>query len=126
MPADFRTRDLYAVIIGGFFILLGIANLTDPPFLGIFTSNVLHAIIHILLGLAGVWSGVRRRSYLFVLGLGILLLSVGILYFFKPSKAWVIEFFFVNPPVAWLSVIIGIVSIGIIFLGTKLSRKIYY
>lgn len=125
MPTDFRTRDLYAIIIGGFLLVLGLFNLIDPPFLGIFTSNVLHAVIHFLLGILGIWSGFKRESYSFVFGLGVLLLSVGGLYFFEPTGDWIADFFFINLPVAWLNIIVGTVSLGVIFLGKTLAQNIY-
>lgn len=125
MAIHLRTLELYAVIIGGFFLVLGTSNLIDPPFLGIFTSNRLHAFIHLSIGLSGVWTGFKNRSHPFVLKLGILLIIVGVLFFFDPTKAWVADFFFMKLPVVWLNIIIGATSLVVLFVGKRLSKMMY-
>lgn len=104
-------RDYYAIAIGIILLIQGLWNLIHPPFLGIFTSNLLHAIIHVVLGIIGIWAGWRSRAYGFCLFLGILLLGVGILYFIEGIGPILKDLFNINPPVAWLNIVIGAISL---------------
>jgi uncharacterized membrane protein HdeD (DUF308 family) len=123
MKNPLRTLDFYCIIIGALLLTQGIYNLADPPFLGVFTSNPLHAVIHILLGISGIWTGLRGGAYIFATSLGILLLTLGIFFFVHPLKGVLIDLFNVNAPVAWLNIIIGTVSLLVVVVGKRLSRR---
>lgn len=123
MKNPLRTLDFYCIIIGVLLLTQGIYNLLNPPFLGVFTSNPLHAVIHILLGIAGIWTGLRGGAHVFAIFLGILLLTVGTFFFVPPLKGVVINLFNVNAAVAWLNIIIGIVSLLVVVLGKKLASR---
>ncbi|MGB7786219.1 MAG: DUF4383 domain-containing protein [Salinimicrobium sp.] len=111
--------DYYAVAIGILLLIQGLWNLIDPPFLGIFTSNVLHAVIHVVLGIIGIWTGWRTGAYGFCLFLGILLLGVGILYFIQGIGPILEDLFNLNSAVAWLNIVIGAISLLFALGGRK-------
>lgn len=123
MKNPLRTLDCYCIIIGALLLIQGISNLLDPPFLGVFTSNPLHAIIHFLLGVSGIWTGLRGGAYAYAIFLGVLLLTVGVLFFVPSLKGVVVNLFNVNAPVALLNLIIGVISLLVAFLGRKLASK---
>ncbi|WP_029034153.1 DUF4383 domain-containing protein [Salinimicrobium terrae] len=124
MTRPFNTVDMFALLVGFLFLIQGIWNLIDPPFLEIFTSNLLHAIIHVVLGIIGIWTGLRSGAYIFLLFLGILLLTLGILYFLEPAKELLIELFNVNVAVAWLNIGVGGLSLLAVMVGGKPPQKV--
>ncbi len=123
MNKPLRTLDFYCIIIGILLIVQGIYNLVNPPFLGVFTSNSLLAILHILLGIGGVWTAFKGGTYFYSIFLGIFLLIVGILYFIPPARLVMVDIFNVNAPVAWLNLLFGVVSLLVAFLGRKLASR---
>lgn len=124
MDRTFTNVDMFALLVGILLLTQGIWNLIDPPFLGIFTSTLLHAVIHIVLGIAGIWTAVRKGAYIFLIFLGILLLTVGLLYFVEPAKVILVDLFGVNDPVAWLNIALGGFSLLIVFFGKKPAQKV--
>jgi uncharacterized membrane protein HdeD (DUF308 family) len=115
MGRPITTSGFYAILIGVLLLIQGIWNLIDPPFLGIFTSNLLHAVIHIILGLAGIWYGRKGTAFGYCLFLGILLLAVGILYYIEVVGKILEELFNLNTPVVWLNIGIGLLSLFMAF-----------
>ena len=111
------TMGFFALIIGLLLLIQGIWNLIDPPFLDIFTSNVLHAIIHVVLGIAGIWTGLRSGAKTFLIFLGIVLLTVGAVYFIEAARPILVDLFNVNPAVAWLNIGIGTLSLLVVIIS---------
>ena len=111
--------DYFAVAIGILLLIQGIWNLLDPPFLGVFTSNILHAVIHILLGVIGIWTGWTSGAYGFCLFLGILLLGVGVLFYVQGIGGILESLFNLNSAVARLNIVIGAISLLFALGGKK-------
>lgn len=124
MKRPLTTVDMFAILVGILLLLQGIWNLIDPPFLEIFTSNVLHAVIHVVLGIIGIWTGLRSGAYTFLIFLGILLLTVGVLFFFEPAKELLVELFDVNKAVALLNIGVGALSLLAVIVGPKPAQKV--
>ena len=124
MTKPFTTVDIFALLVGILLLLQGIWNLIDPPFLGIFTSNLLHAVIHVVLGIIGIWTGLRSGAYTFLIFLGILLLSVGLLFYVEAARELLVDLFNVNEAVAWLNIGIGSLSILAVMLSSKPPQKV--
>lgn len=124
MTRPYTTVDMFALLVGILLLLQGIWNLTDPPFLGIFTSNLLHAIIHVVLGIIGIWTGLRSGAYIFLIFLGILLLTVGILFFVESARELLVGLFNVNAAVAWLNIGVGGLSLLAVMAGKKPPQKV--
>ncbi len=124
MTKPFTTADMFAFLVGILFLVQGIWNLIDPPFLGIFTSNILHAVIHVALGITGIWTALRSGAYTFLIFLGILLLTVGILFFIETAGELIEELFRVNRPVALLNIGLGVLSLLVVMFGGKPPQKV--
>ncbi len=114
-----QTRGLsgvFAVIIGIFLLIEGIWGETSDVVFGALTTNRTHATIHILLGIAGIYTGLKGGSRGFLTFLGILLAAVGVLYFVSGVGGYVISILNVNTAVAYFNIAVGIVSLIIAFL----------
>jgi uncharacterized membrane protein len=116
-----RTRSLYAVFIGAFLIIEGIWGLFSPVVFGVLTTNITHAVIHIVLGLVGIRAGLKGGSRGFCMFLGVLLLAVGILRFVPSIGDLIVTVLNVNAAVAYVNIVIGIVSLVMAF-ATNRSR----
>ena len=81
-------RDLpqaFALVIGVVFTIVGLLgfllNPTGGVLLGIFAVNLVHNVIHLVVGLLGIAAAFTGWSRLYAQGLGIVYLLVGILGF---------------------------------------------
>ncbi|MDT0676643.1 DUF4383 domain-containing protein [Autumnicola musiva] len=120
MSREVRVSNFYAILIGGFLVIQGSWGLIDPPPFEIFSTNIAHAVIHIVLGIVGLWMGIKGNSYKFNLFLGILLLAVGVLWFIPGIQDLLINLLNINRAVAYLNISIGVVSLFTAFaLGSS-------
>lgn len=76
-----------AVGIVGFLPFLGGSyNLDSKNLLGIFTVNLMHNIVHLVIGIAGIaMSGSVAQATMFAKVFGVVLLAVGVIGIFKIS-----------------------------------------
>jgi len=98
---------LYAIAVGAFLLIEGIWGLFSPVVFGVFTTNLIHACIHIVLGIIGLMVGVKGRARGFLLFLGVLLLAVGILWFVPGINQLIVTILNVNQAVAILNIVVG-------------------
>ncbi len=116
--------NIFVIILGLFFVIEGFWGFFSPVVFGIFSTNVLHAFIHLLLGFTGLYTGLRNHARKFSLFAGILLLVVGIFYFVPGADDLVIRLLNVNRAVAMLNIIIGVMGILFALLTPKRSLTI--
>lgn len=136
-PNERTTLQRAAQAVGAVFLLVGVLGFipgitsdfdtmsfashhSDAMLLGIFQVSILHNIVHLLFGVAGLtmsrtWSG--ARTYLIGGGVIYLLLWVYGLLIDKESSA---NFVPVNSADDWLHLLLGA---GMIALGALLSRR---
>ncbi|TDD23724.1 DUF4383 domain-containing protein [Nonomuraea diastatica] len=127
---------LAALVVGLVFLLVGVLGFipgittnygdlqfaghhSDAMLLGIFQVSILHNIVHLLFGIAGVtlarsWSG--ARGYLIVGGIIYLVLW---LYGLLINQDSAVNFVPVNTADNWLHLVLGV---GMIALGVLLTR----
>ena len=110
---------LFAIIIGAFLLIEGIWGLFSPVVFGVLTTNATHAIIHILLGAAGIGAGLAKKARGFCIFLGALLLAVGLLRFVPGAGDLIVEILNVNAAVAFLNIVMGAVSLAIGLLAGR-------
>ena len=126
-----------AMAVGAVFLLVGVLGFipgitTDydqmsfaghestAKLLGIFQVSILHNIVHLLFGIAGIaMARQARTAYLYLVGGGVIYLVLWIygLVIDKDSSA---NFVPVNNPDNWLHLLLGL---GMIGLGVALSRR---
>lgn len=109
------------LIITAFLLIEGIWGLFSPVVYWVLTTNRAHAIVHIVLGVAGLVA--RRKGAIkgFFGFLGSLLLVVAIIWFVPAWRAVPRDLLNVNAAVAILNLILGLVSLTIAF--TENARR---
>ncbi len=116
-----KPADIFAMVIGAFLLIEGIWGMTSDVVFGVLTTNRLHAVIHILLGLIGLATGWMARARGFCIFLGILLLAVGLLRFVLGVGEMIVAILNVNPAVAILNIVVGAVAL-LVSLGMRGSE----
>lgn len=107
---------IYALLIGLFLVVEGIWGLTREVVFGILTTNLTHAIIHLVLGIVGIFVGGIGRARGFCIFLGILLLVVGLLRFLPGASELIVQILNVNIAVAWVNIVIGAIALIVSFV----------
>ncbi|MEJ7746599.1 MAG: DUF4383 domain-containing protein [Luteimonas sp.] len=111
----------YAMTVGVFLLIEGVWGLFSPVVFGVLTTNLTHAVIHMVLGIVGIWAGLKGRARGFLLCLGALLLAVGILWFVPGIRELIISILNVNQAVAIVNIVVGILAL-VIALTDRGSR----
>ncbi len=114
-----KPTDIFAILIGAFLLIEGLWGLTSDVVFGVLTTNRTHAIIHIGLGLVGLFVGWQQRARGFCIFLGILLLAVGLLRFLPGASDLIVQILNVNVAVAWLNIAVGAVALLLAFAAPK-------
>jgi hypothetical protein len=116
-------RNSYTATLATFLLVEGVWGLFSPVVFGYLTTNTVHAVIHILLGIAGIWCAFHEyaRSYLFMVGL--LLLLVGLAWFEPSMTALITQILNVNNAVAWLNIVVGGLSLIMAFGKNSEAHK---
>jgi hypothetical protein len=110
-------QNTFAILLGIFFLIEGIWGLFSDVVFGIFTTNLSHAVIHIILGVTAIGMGAIKlaRTYCFVVAF--VLLIVGILRFIPGADDLVVTVFDVNMPVAYFNIVLGVLSLIVGLVG---------
>ncbi len=101
----------FTTLLGAFLLIEGIWGLFSPVVFGLLTTNTLHAVIHIALGITGILAGRRGFARPYLLGVGALLLVVGILRFVPGASELVVSLLNVNVAVAYFNIAVGVISL---------------
>lgn len=109
----------FATVLGVFLLIEGVWGLFSPIVFGVLSTNILHAVIHIVLGALGIWAGRSGMARNYLLGVGGLLLLVGILRFVPGASDLVISLLNVNVAVGYFNIAIGVISLLIGFSAPK-------
>lgn len=110
---------LYATIIGVFLLVEGIWGEFSDVVFGVLTTNRTHATIHILLGIIGIWTGLKGGARGFCIFLGVLLIAVGVLRFVPGVDDLVVSLLNVNRAVAYFNIVVGIISLTVAFVSRR-------
>ncbi len=113
---------IFAIFIGIFLLIEGIWGQFSDVVFEILTTNRFHATIHILLGLVGIWTGIKGGSRSFLKFLGMLLTTVGIMWFVPSLSELVVNILNVNQNVAVFNIIVGIISLIIAFTSPRVQE----
>lgn len=107
------TSSIWAMILGTFLLIEGLWGMMSPVVFGVLTTNTLHAAIHIVLGIAGLYTGLKDGSRQWCLVVGGILLVVGVLRFVPVVGDILQSLLAVNSTVAMFNIVVGIVTIVI-------------
>ena len=100
----------YAILIGIFLLIEGCWGEMSDVVFGALTTNRIHATIHILLGICGIWTGLKGGARGFCMFIGALLIAVGVLRFIPGAGELVVSILNVHP-----NIVAGIVSLIVAF-----------
>jgi uncharacterized membrane protein HdeD (DUF308 family) len=109
----------FAMLLGVFLIIEGCWGLFSPIVFGVLSTNKLHAVIHIVLGIVGILAGRSGAARNYLLGVGALLVVVGILRFVPGASDLVVSLLNVNFAVAYFNIAVGLISLAIGFSAPK-------
>jgi 1,2-diacylglycerol 3-beta-glucosyltransferase len=112
----------FATIIGLFLLIEGVWGMFSPVVFGVLTTNMLHAAIHIVLGLIGLYTGRRGGARAFSLYLGILLIVVGVMRFVPVLGDITVSLLNVNQAVAIFNIVVGIIAVMVSRSGPMVTR----
>ena len=119
MTKPLNAVNIFAIVLGILLTIIGSLGLFNPLVFGLFSTNPLHAIIHLLLGVSGIYAGLRNHARNFSLFTGFLLLVVGLLFFVPASGQLLIKVLNLNMAVAIFNIIVGIVAVLFAMLTAK-------
>ena len=110
----------FSVLIGLFLLVQGFWGIFEPTTFLVFSINLLHAFIHIVLGIMGLYFGLRERAKAYNCFLGILLVSIAIFRFLPGTSQFLIDTLLLNMALTYLNLVIGIMAL---IFGFLLDRK---
>ena len=109
----------FAMLLAVFLLIEGCWGLFSPIVFGVLSTNIVHAVIHILLGIVGILAARSSAARGYLLGVGALLLVVGILRFVPGVSDIVVSVLNVNFAVAYFNIAVGAISLLIGFSAPK-------
>ncbi len=118
------TCGLFAILVGVFLLIEGIWGLFSPIVFGVLTTNTLHAVIHIALGVIGIWVGLRAGARKYCLFLGVLLIAVGALWFVPVTGSIITSLLNVNAAVAYLNLVVGAVALLLVLTARSHAASV--
>jgi uncharacterized membrane protein HdeD (DUF308 family) len=109
----------FATLLGLFLIIEGVWGLFSPVVFGVLSTNWLHAVIHIVLGILGILAGRGRATRGYLIGVGGLLVVVGVLWFVPGVSALIVSLLNVNFYVACFNIAVGLITLLIGFSAPR-------
>ncbi len=119
MTKSLNAVNVFAIVLGIYLTIEGVLGLFNPLLFGLFSTNPLHSVIHMMLGVSGIYAGLRNHARNFSYFTGFLLLVVGVLYFVPPIEPLLVKLFNLNKAVAIFNIIVGIVALLFAMLTAK-------
>jgi hypothetical protein len=113
---------IYTKILSTFLLIEGIWGLFSSVVFVILTTNIAHAVIHIILGIIGL--GARRDPRVYCIFVGLLLLIVGVLRFVPGVGELIKNLLNVNKAVAYFNVIVGLLTLVMSSLAKKTNESV--
>ncbi len=102
----------YALVIGAVLLLVGLLGFVmSSPLFGLFGVNTLQNVLHLLGGALGLYFGYKGNAKNFNLGLGVVTLIVGLLWFIVPQL--LTDLLNINDTISWLHLLIGVTALGV-------------
>lgn len=113
---------VFTLLVGFFFLLLGIWGLFSDVVFGRFTTNSFLAGIQIALGVASLISFAARSYKPFLKYLGIILTLIGVIWFWGGGSDLLMRLFNINRSMAYFNLILGLIVL-VLALTLKTSKQ---
>lgn len=111
----------FALLAGAFYLTDGIWGFFSPVTFGVLSTNLLHTIIHTAMGVLGIYAARTTFARLWCLGVGLIVLPVGLLYFLPAVNGLLVTLFNLNHAVAILNIVLGIIALGVAGMSPKMK-----
>jgi hypothetical protein len=119
MAKPINAVNVFCVVLGIFLLIEGGWGLFSSKVFWVFSTNPLHAMIHLILGTTGIFYGLRNRGRNFSLFIGALLVIVGAFYFVPVVGPFITKILNLNQAVAIFNIVVGIAAILFSYLTPK-------
>lgn len=107
----------YAIFISAIMLVQGIMGISNDVIFKLMTTNRIHAVIHITLGITGILLGLRHKAQPFLVFIGVLLPLVGILRFIQFTTDIMVQLLNINAVVAVTNIMIGVFALLVVYVG---------
>lgn len=101
----------FAIAVGVFLMAEGVWGLFTDTIFGYLTTNILHAVIHLVIGTIGLILGIRQTAQGYCIILGLIFLATGILFFLPAAGKHIAHLFNMNVPMANTNLFLGITAL---------------
>lgn len=113
------TAATFAILAGSFYLADGIWGLFSPITFGMLSTNLLHTVIHIVMGVTGIYAARTTGARLWCMGVGLIVIPVGVLYFVPGISGLLVSLFNLNRAVAVMNIVLGAIA----FIVGRMSAK---
>jgi hypothetical protein len=103
----------FAMLLAVFLLIEGCWGFFSPIVFWVLSTNMVHAVIHVVLGIVGVFAARSSAARGYLIGVGGLLLVVGILRFVPGVSDIIVSVLNVNFAVAYFNIAVGAISLAI-------------
>lgn len=98
---------------GMFYLIDGIWGFFSPITFGVLATNMLHTVIHVGMGLTGIYAARNHGARLWSLVVGAIVLPVGLLYFVPAVNPLLVQLFNLNQAVSILNIVLGVLALSV-------------
>lgn len=112
------TQKTFALILGIVLLLVGIWGFFTDSILGLFGVNMLQSIIHVVVGLLGIYAGTKGMGHGFNMWVGWGGIVLGILGFIPAIDSLLMDLLNINVAISVLHLVIGVACLGV-YYGTS-------
>jgi len=109
----------YTLLLSIFLLSEGIWGLFSYTVFAFMTTNLTHAVIHIALGITGIFLAINHKTYGYCLIVGSLLAVVGAMYMIPATRAIIVKLLNVNEAVAVFNVVAGGFALLVAYAGER-------
>lgn len=111
----------FALLAGAFYLTDGIWGFFSPMTFGVLSTNLLHTIIHTAMGVLGIYAARTTFARLWCIGVGLIVLPVGVLYFVAAVNGLLVSLFNLNHTVSIINIILGVVALVVAQMSPKMN-----
>lgn len=113
---------IFAGIIAAILLILGIWGVFSENILGLFTLNIGHAMLHIILGIGGIIMVIGNKPANFNGTAGYLLTIFGVLGLIPGVRKLLADMLNINMNITYLWIAMGVASLIVYFLRPRVKR----
>lgn len=109
----------YSLLLGIFLLAEGIWGLFSNTVFTFMTTNLNHAVIHIVLGVAGIVLSITHKAHGYLIVTGLILAIAGALYMIPATTALMVQWLNINEVVAVFNVVAGLIALMVAYVGNR-------